>query len=394
MTETTDIAVIGGGIVGCAVVQQLTELLPRSTRIILLERGSIAGGTSGCCMGHLMVTPDNAQEYALTANSLRLWRELAERAPGAVQWNPTGALYLADNEDDLPLLETLRQQFVACGDNAEILGQDQLREREPGLAHDIPGALFYPGDAVVLPMFGAGVMLRQARQRTGLLQVRTGVTVTGFKMDRGRIAAVQTSRGDLQAGNVVLAAGVWTPELGVAAGLKSLPIHPRRGDLAVTAHHTTPVRTQILEVAYLRFAHGTAQVDPTRTDQDRGAHAVNLQPQSNGSCLIGSTRQFAGMRREVNRDLLHTSLARAMRYLPALRDAPIVRTWAGLRPYSIDKHPLIGPVPGVHGLHIAAGHEGLGITLAPITGRLIAQSIARTKPEIDPRPYLPARFFK
>jgi glycine/D-amino acid oxidase-like deaminating enzyme len=394
MTETTDIAVIGGGIVGCAVVQHLAELLPRSTRIVLLERGQIAGGTSGCCMGHLMVTPDDAQAYALTAASLRLWRELEQSAPGAVQWNPTGALYLADNDDDLPLLETLRQQFVACGDTAEILAPDRLREREPGLAADIPGALFYAGDGVVLPMFGATAMLRQARQRNAQVQVRTGTEVTGFRVEKGRIAAVRSSRGELVAEHVVLAAGVWTPELGVAMGLPRLPIWPRRGDLAVTAHHTTPVRTQILEVAYLRFAHGAAQVDPTRTDVDRGAHAVNLQPQSNGSCLIGSTRQFAGMRREVNRELLHTSLSRAARYLPALKDAPVVRTWAGLRPYSIDKHPLIGPVPAVKGLYVAAGHEGLGITLAPITGRLIAQGIARAEPEIDPAPYLPARFLQ
>ncbi len=394
MTATTDIAVIGGGIIGCAVVQHLAATLPKATRITLLEKGAIAGGTSGCCMGHLMVTPDDAQEYAFTRRSLDLWGELAARFPGAIQHNPTGALYLADSDEDVTLLSTLRDQFVACGDRAEVLDSRELRQREPGLAADIPGALFYPGDGVVLPMFGAGAMLRAAGEDNQRVTVRTGAAVTGFERGAGSVTAVRLGNERLAAGHVVLAAGVWTPAVAALAGLPPLPIHPRRGDLAVTAHHSTPVRTQLLEVSYLRFAHGAAKVDPTRTDGDPGGHAVNVQPQSNGSCLIGSTRQFRGMQRTVNRELLHTSLRRAARYLPALRQAPLVRTWAGLRPYSIDKHPLIGPVPDVANLWLAAGHEGLGISLAPITGRLIAQQIQGQPTMIDARPYLPARFWQ
>src|SRR5690606_32003140 len=130
---------------------------------------------------------------------------------------------------------------------------------------------------------------------------------------------------------------------------------------------------------------------PTATG-DLGGHAVNMQPQSNGGCLIGSTRQFRGMDRTLNRELLRRSLQRAQRYAPAVAQAPIVRTWVGLRPYAIDKHPLIGPWPPTPGMWIAAGHEGLGISLAPITGRLLAQQLAGTAPAIDHTPYLPARF--
>jgi glycine/D-amino acid oxidase-like deaminating enzyme len=176
------------------------------------------------------------------------------------------------------------------------------------------------------------------------------------------------------------------------AGVPPLPIVPRAGNLAITAHHATPVRTQVLKVGYLRFAHQKATVDPTRTDQDPGGHAVNMQPQTHGGCLIGSTRQFRGMSRELDRALLHRSLLRACRYAPGLRDLPIVRTWVGLRPYSLDKHPLIGPWPSVRGLWLAAGHEGLGISLAPITGLLLAQQLAGVPCALDHRPYLPSRF--
>ncbi|HEX5053622.1 MAG TPA: FAD-binding oxidoreductase [Planctomycetota bacterium] len=391
MAETADVVVVGGGIIGCSVVHHLAQLLPRSARLVLVDRGPIAGATSGSCMGHLMVTPDDAQEYAFSSASVRMWRELHERAP-VFDYNPTGALYLADTPEDLELLPVLQQQFRDHGDEAFVLDPPQLREREPGLAHDLPGALYYPGDGVVLPMLGAGAMLREAMQQNVHVDVRPGCAVHGFDRDGDRVAAVHTGDGKIATRTVVNATGVWAPELAGMLGQPRLPIYPRAGNLAITGHHVTPIRTQLLEVSYLRFAHGVAQVDPTRTDGDPGGHAVNMQPQTHGGCLVGSTRQFRGMDRTLNRELLHRSLQRAQRYAPGLAAAPIVRTWVGLRPYAIDKHPLIGPWPPVRGLFIAAGHEGLGISLAPITGLLLAQQIAGLSPAIDHTPYLPARF--
>lgn len=397
MVETADCVVVGGGIVGCAVVHQLARLLPRSSRIVLLDRGPIAGATSGSCMGHLMVTPDDATEYALSATSVRLWRELAERhadEPGSgFDYNPTGALYLADDPADVELFGVLQRQFAAVGETAEILDGRQLRALEPGLAADLPGGLFYGGDGVVLPMLACGVMLREAMRQHGNVVVRPACAVTGFRRDGDAIAAVETVRGPIATRTVVNAAGVWAPELGDRLGQPRLPIYPRAGNLAITGHHVTPIRTQLLEIGYIRFAHGAAQVDPTRAD-DAGGHAVNMQPQRNGGCLIGSTRQFRGMDRTLDRALLHRSLLRARRYAPGLAAAPIVRTWVGLRPYSVDKHPLIGPWPPVPGLWIAGGHEGLGITLAPVTGLLLAQQLVGQPPALDPTPWLPARFLR
>ncbi|MBX3462096.1 MAG: FAD-binding oxidoreductase [Planctomycetes bacterium] len=390
MVETADLVVVGGGIVGCAVVHQLAQVLPASTRIVLLDRGPIAGATSGSSMGHLMVTPDDAAAYALTSASVRLWREL-QAETGGFDFQDTGALYLADTDEDLALLPVLRDQFVARGDAAELLDARQLRELEPGLAGDLAAALHYRGDAVVLPMPACAAMLRAARQRCPGIDVRPCCEVTGFDRDGDRIAAVRTARGPIATRNVVNAAGVWAPELAERCGQPRLPIFPRAGNLAVTGHHTTPVRTQLLEVSYLRFAHGVAAVDPSRTD-DPGGQAVNVQPQSCGSCLIGSTRRFRGFDRTLDRELLHRSLLRACRYVPGLAAAPVVRAWVGLRPYAIDKQPLVGPWPPVRGLWLAAGHEGLGITLGPITGRLLAQQIAGLPADVEARHWLPARF--
>ncbi|MCA8975916.1 MAG: FAD-binding oxidoreductase [Planctomycetes bacterium] len=390
MSETADLVVVGGGIIGCAVVRSLASLLPRTTRILLLDRGPIAGATSGSCMGHLMVTPENAQEFAFTRTSVRLWSELAEEI-GGFHHNPTGVLYLADDDEDLELLPVLRAQFEANGEQCEVLDAAELRRHEPGLAESVPGGLHYRHDGVVLPMLAAGAMLRAARRDCDHVVVRPECAVVGFDRDGGRVTAVRTERGTIGAGAVVCAAGVWSPELAAMLGLPPLPIFPRAGNLAITAHHTSPIRMQLLEISYLRTAHGATDVDPAG-GSDPGAHAVNMQPQSHGGCLIGSTRQFRGMDRTLNEALLRRSLRRAARYAPALAGLPIVRTWVGLRPYCSDGHPLIGPWPGLEGLWIATGHEGLGITLAPITGLLLAQQIAGQATEIDHHPYLPARF--
>lgn len=391
MAETADIVVIGGGIIGSSVVYHLAQLLDPSTRIVVCDRGPIAGATSSCCMGHLMVTPDTAQDYALTKTSVDLWGELDEQV-GGFDYNPTGALYLAESPEDLEMMPVLHEQFRSNGDQSDILDEKQLRDLEPGLAHDIPGALFYPGDGVALPMLAAGSMLRAAQQRNPNVIVRPHCEVRGFERDGERISAVVTEQSVIHTNTVVNACGVWAPGIGELLDQPRLPIYPRAGNLAITGHHVSPIRTQLLEISYLRFAHAASEVDPTQTDKDPGGHAVNMQPQTNGGCLIGSTRQFRGMNKDLNRELLHRSLLRAQRYVPEVAHAPIVRSWVGLRPYSIDNHPLIGPWDPVPGFWIAAGHEGLGISMAPITGLLIAQQIAGQAPAVDPTPYLPGRF--
>ena len=158
-------------------------------------------------MGHLMVTPDNAQEYALTKTSVDLWAELHEQL-GGFDYNPTGALYLAESAEDLEMMPVLRDQFAANGDCADMLDQAQLRELEPGLAHDIPGALFYAGDGVVLPMLAAGAMLRAAQLRNPNVVIRANCAVTGFQRDGDRIAAVVTEQSVIATKTVVNSCGV------------------------------------------------------------------------------------------------------------------------------------------------------------------------------------------
>ena len=119
--------------------------------------------------------------------------------------------------------------------------------------------------------------------------------------------------------------------------------------------------------------------------------AFNIQPRATGQQLIGSSRELVGWDLSINRRLLAAMIRRAFDFLPRLADLQVIRVWTGLRPATPDGLPLIGPWPRIDGLWIAAGHEGLGITMALGTGRLLAEGIVGRRPSLDPAPYEPAR---
>ena len=119
--------------------------------------------------------------------------------------------------------------------------------------------------------------------------------------------------------------------------------------------------------------------------------AFNVQPRSTSQVLIGSSRELVGWDGSTNRLVLQQMLDRALQFMPALAGLSIVRTWTGFRPATTDKLPLIGPWTPTAGLWIAAGHEGLGITSALGTARLLADLVAGRTPPIDAAPYSPMR---
>lgn len=361
--------VIGGGIVGCATLYFLARA---GLRALMVERDGVAGGTSGACMGHLMMMPGPELMFRFSTHSLELWRRFHADL-GGFDLRACGCLWLGESTEDEAVLEDLLRTVQGLGGTSELLDAKSLHKKEPGLARDLIGAFYYPGDGVVFPMQACSALLREAL-RLGA-EVRTGCSAVGLQRDgSGAVRALLTDQGDISTAAVVNCAGVWAPDQTEAAGLGRVPIFPRRGDLAITMPRDLPVSHQMVEVAYLRTATGKV-ADPEDENPDPGAFALNLQPQTNGTLLVGSSRQFCGMDRAVRPGLLQQSLARAQRFVPRLGDLQLVRSWAGLRPYTRDKMPMVGAVPGLPGYYLNAGHEGLGITLCMASAELIATQL-------------------
>jgi D-hydroxyproline dehydrogenase subunit beta len=381
-----DVVVIGAGIVGSAAAYFLTRA---GVRTLVVDRGGASAGSSSGCMGHLMLMSAPESMYRLSRHSLELWKQF-HRDVGGFEMLHCGCLWLGESELDMPLLQTMHDEIAAYGDTGQLLGTRELLAREPALAKDLVGAYFYPEDAVIFPMQATAAMLGAVVRQGG--ETRFGTNVIGLRRAAdGSVRSVVTDGGEIETDAVVIAAGVWAPDITEMAGLPRASIFPRRGDLAITMPQDQRVKTQMVEVGYLRTATGKAP-DPEDIGSDAGACALNLQPQGNGTLLVGSTRQFSGYDRRVNTRLLRASFERAARFVPCLEDLQIVRTWAGLRPYTRDKVPVLGPCADVPGLFVTGGHEGLGITLSMASGELVAQAVRGATTTQSLAPFLLSRF--
>jgi D-hydroxyproline dehydrogenase subunit beta len=354
--------VIGAGIIGAAIADRLQAA---GWSVVLFEPGIPAGGATAAGMGHVLHLEDSPEQLAFTARGVALWR--AEALPGPCAREERGTLWLAGDAAELEEARATADRWVRRGLGAEVLDAGQLRAAEPSLRPDLAGAMRVAADQVLYPPAAARHFLDRALAR-GARLVREAVRA----LEPG---AVRTDAGRHAGDAVVLAAG-----LGNTGLLPELGIVPRKGHLAITGRVPGLLRHQVMELGYARSAHG----------RDTASAAFNVQPRATGQVLIGSTREFTGTDPALNRALLARMLERAVAFLPALAQVPVIRVWTGFRPCGPGNLPAIGPWPGRPGLHVAAGHEGLGITTALATAELIAHHLLGTPAVLDPAPFLPA----
>ncbi len=360
-----DAVVVGAGMVGAACAEALAR---DGRRVLVLESRYAAAGATSAGMGHIVVMVDSPAQLALTAYSRGLWTERANRLPPDCEHVACGTLWVADDEDEMAEVRRKLDLLGCYGVTAEVLDSRALAQAEPLLRPGLAGGLRVPGDLVLYPPNAARSLLQEAVERGA--EVREGVEVHALAPGEA-----VTSAGRLQADIIVNAAGAQAPALTFG-----LPIAPRRGHLAITERYPGRLRHQVVELGYLKSAHGS----------EAESVAFNVQPRLTGQILIGSSREFVGWDTRINRRLLARMLGRAAEFMPGLNELEVLRTWTGLRPATPDKLPLVGEWEP--GLWVAAGHEGLGITTALGTGRLLADLIAGSAPALDPAPYAPNRF--
>ena len=377
-----DVVIIGGGIVGCACAYSLAAA---GARVTLLERGPLGAGASRAGMSHVVTWEEPEAHLRLARASQKLYESLCLELPEDIEYRRTGSLAVVETPEGLPAMRAMLARLQAFGVDCRMLDNAELRQMEPALAPDLPGGAHFPGDGMVNPLLTTQALARAAR-RLGV-RIQPFHEVTGIERGAGGgVTAVRTIQERIPAGAVVIAAGAWSAALGAMAGVR-LPVQPRKGILAVTA----PVAADFLRVKVILSA-GYMDTVKAGGGSKGAAVAANIQQVKNGNLLLGSTRQFAGFDERVDPDVARQMLSRCLRFLPGLERLQVIRMWAGLRPATPDLLPVIGPVCSAPGLYIAAGHEGIGITEAPITGKLIRQLVLGEETEFDVRELGPDRF--
>ncbi len=347
--------------------------------VILVDRGPVAGGTTGAGEGNLLVSDkEPGPELDLALLSGRLWGELAAEFGAAVEYEAKGGVVVASSPDGLAALERFAGGQRAAGVVAEPVAGDALYALEPHLAPGLPGGVHYPQDCQVMPALAAAHLARGSRAR-----LFTGRTVTDVLLTQaGAVRGVRTNMGDIHAPAVVNAAGTWGGELAALAGVP-LPVLPRRGFVLVTEPLPRKVRHKVYAADYVAdVASDSAALQTSPVVEGTAA----------GPVLIGASRERVGFDRTFSLRVVRALAADATRLFPFLTDVRAMRAYLGFRPYMPDHLPAVGPDPRVPGLHHACGHEGAGIGLATGTGHLIAQALTEKTPDLDLTPFRPDRF--
>lgn len=361
----TDVIIVGGGVIGCSIAYHLAQA---GVRVEVCERGEIGGEASGAACG-LLIGPEELlaegplSDLCIASESLfpALAETLQQESGIDVEYQRSELLCVALGDEEAA---GLRQIVGQSNGLLEWVDPAALRVLEPRLtpAH---GAFHFPS----LHQVNAGHFtqaLAQAAERSGAV-VRRGVSVSSLVVNGSRVAGVRTREGRLAAGHVVLATGAWTAAFGHQLGVP-LPVRPVRGQM-------------------LAFASS-----PTRSIVLRGDDSL-LIPKPNGFYFVGTVREEVGMHNNTTVKALAGLRRRATALVPTLAYTDVASTWAGLRPFSPDELPILGPLPGWEGVTVASGHARKGIKLAPITGRLITQQLTGGKTEMPLKPsFAPDRF--
>lgn len=377
-TARADVVIVGAGVVGAATAY-FAALAGLST--IVVERGSIASGTSSRCEGNVLVSDKEVgPELELSLYSQRVWREdLAEHAE-LWEFEAKGGLVVAGSDSSMRGLTDLVAHQRELGIRAELIGDiDGVRELEPYINPALAGGAFYPDDAQVQPLLATHQLLRLARERGARVLTRTAVSAV--VTSGGRAVGVDTEVGRISAGAVINCAGAWSGAVAELAGVH-LPVLPRRGfvlvtePVPVTVHHKVYAAEYVGDVA---SSDAGLQVSPV------------VEGTPSGTILMGASRERVGFDRTFSTDAVARIAASGLGLFPALREVKVQRAYSGFRPYCPDHLPAIGEDGRLPGLWHAAGHEGAGVGLSVGTGKLLAQALRGQKTDMDLAPFRPDR---
>jgi sarcosine oxidase subunit beta len=389
MKNNCDVIIIGGGVMGTSIAYQLSK---KGRKVVLVEKGYYCSGASGSCDISIFLQSKNPGIHlTLALDSAAMYPYLEDELEHHIEYGHKGGMILIETPEELAAMENFVRRQTRIGLKVEILDRKQASEMQDGLAEHLIGATYSPQDAEINPIELTRGFALVAQKRGVRILLET--EVTGILKTGDKVTGVKTNRGDISAPLVVNAAGPWANCITEMIGI-SVPIKPRRGQIVVTEPAPPFIKKGMLSASYLFVKYNPDTLKNSLSRALQLGVGLSLSQTEKGNILIGGTREFVGYDTGNTLDGIEEILKNAARLVPGLKKVNIIRAMAGLRPYTPDGLPLIGYLPGVEGFFIAAGHEGDGVALAPITGRIVADLICEGETYLDISPLSPDRFTK
>jgi glycine oxidase len=358
-----DVMIVGAGVIGSAIAYALS----RSTdlKIVVVERGAPGCEASNAAAGVLAVASAPARNgvmFELRCASARMFPDwvaaLEDETGAALGHQRAGLLSLALSESRASELQELVWHRTAQGLRCELLDRTAVLSAEPAVNPQVCGAALFMDDCCIDNARFVRALVA-ASQRRGV-QFLLGTSVRSLYSTQ-RAVKVVLEHDHVEAGVVVVAAGAWSGELLASCGIKA-PLRPARGEMLA--------------------------VKPTTWCLDHMLSAGDgyLVPRKDGEVLMGSTMAFVGYDKQVTAAGIVGLLAHAEHMVPGIAGLPVVRSWAGLRPCSTIRRPIVAWLPRMDNVILASGHHRNGILLAPITAKLVAEMITGAVPSMPLRP--------
>ncbi|MFQ6066275.1 MAG: NAD(P)/FAD-dependent oxidoreductase [bacterium] len=382
MNKIADVVVVGGGVIGCSVAYYLAK---KGVKVIVIEKkGGLSFGASGANQGGCPVQLFESLVLELARESLKLYRNLAEEIGYDIEYENVGSLLCSVNEKQYPDMEKHVENKRREGVNVRLIEGPRLRKLEPTLGEEVIVGVEEWESYTVNP-FKVNYGFAYSARKMGT-EFLFSTQVKKIETDKERVASVITDREKIKTDFIVNAAGAWASEIGKILGL-AIPIRPRRGQIIVTEPVPLNKRYRyILDADYLTTSTILEAVERSKDPRIKLGVAGSYIQENSGNWTIGSSRDFAGYNNRVTMQTLKYIAKRVIKFMPKLKDVSCIRTFAGLRPFCYpDGLPILSKTNNPQNFVIAAGHAGEGITLAPITGKLVSELITegRTSLPID-----------
>lgn len=362
MNNHADVIIVGGGIIGCAAAYYLTK---KGCSVLVLEGSKdIGNGGSSRNGGGVRQSGRDPRELPLAMYDIKnLWPTLSEELEVDCEYHQDGNLRLGKTEKHLEILQGLADRARACGLDVRMIDGDEVRAINPYLSDEVIGASWCPTDGHANPLTTTLGYYKMAR-RLGARFI-TEEPVLALKKIKGHLRQVITAENVYECDTVILAAGLGSRDIAATVGI-DIPMQPAMLEALVTEAQP-PMFDQML---------GTAEAD------------FYGHQTKHGSFVFGGTSGLEGFTKDnhtpVTSSISAPSTCRGIiKYFPILKDAKIVRTWAGWMDLCADKVPVISPVSEVPGLILACGFSGHGFGIAPAVGTVLSQLALHEPTAVD-----------
>lgn len=378
MHKVYDVVVIGGGIIGLSTAYYL---LKSGKRVLLVEKEQFGAGASGACDDMILLQskkPGISLQLAL--ESIEMYRSLSKELGMDVEFESRGGMILIENVQQLGVMEEYVEQQRKYGLDVSIIDKNEVKKRQPHVRDGIIASTYSTRDSQVNPLKVMRGFLKNS-SRMGLVSIKeVNIKEINSVKDHWTLSFENGEVVDTQ--YIVNAAGAWSPEIGKMIGI-DIPIAPKKGQIVVTEQIPPIGETNVWSAEYI-----VSKLQPelyTKKDDIRSRLGIGFSftQTTDGNYMIGSTRENVGFDRETDLVALNILIDQAVKFFPILKNVNMIRSFAGLRPASADGKSIMGEVESRKGFYIASGHEGDGIALAPITGRLISDMINGIKTQYN-----------